>query len=116
MGNKTKTTTKKFTVSISLNALRNLDEVTGYVAFIKQQPLNAINIGDAFFELIERIARNPFSFRECEELPTKDRIYRRAVCYSWSVIYRIKDNEVLILGLIHHSRRPSAIRKLKRIK
>jgi plasmid stabilization system protein ParE len=116
MGNKKKTIAKTYKVKISLNALQHLDEITGYIAFIRQQPLNALKVGDAFFEITERIALNPFAFRECEEIPTKNRIYRRAICYSWSIIYRVKDDEVLILGLIHHSRRPAKIRKLRKIK
>ena len=37
-----KTTPKTFPVRLSLNALQNIDEIKGYVAFIKLQPINAI--------------------------------------------------------------------------
>lgn len=116
MGRQKKEAAKAYPIKISLSALRNIDEITGYVAFVNQQPLNAITIGDAIFETIDRIALHPLAFRECEELPTKGKIYRRAVCYSWSIIYRFKDNEIVILGIIHQSRRPSVIHGLKKIK
>lgn len=116
MGEKKKTTAATYKVSVSLNALQNIDEITGYIAFINQQTSNAIKIGNAIWETIDRIAANPFAFRECEEIPTRYKIYRRAVCYSWSIIYRVKENEVLILGVIHHSRKPARIRRLRKIK
>ena len=43
---------------------------------------NAIKIGDTIFNTIDRIAENPFAFKECEELPTKNKIYRKAICKS----------------------------------
>ncbi len=116
MGRQKKTTPKTYTVRLSLNALQNIDEISGYIAFINQQPLNAIKTGDAIFDTIDKIAINPFVFKECEEIPTKTKMYRRAVCFSWSIIFRIKISEVIILGIIHQSRRPSKIITLRKIK
>jgi plasmid stabilization system protein ParE len=115
MVRKKKTVAKKYTVRLSTNALRNIDEITGYIAFINHQPLNAINIGDALFETFSRIGQHPFAFKECEELPTKNKIYRRAICFSWSIIYKIVGTEVIILGIIHTSRKPATIRILRKI-
>jgi plasmid stabilization system protein ParE len=116
MGRQTKTAATAHELRISTNALQNIDEITGYIAFVNQQPLNAVKVGDALYRVIDRIARNPFAFRECEELPTNNKMYRRALCYSWQIIFRIKNDKVLILGVIHHSRRPSVIRPLRRIR
>ena len=44
MDKQKKTTPKTFPVRLSLNALQNIDEITGYVAFIKLQPINAIQV------------------------------------------------------------------------
>lgn len=81
MGNKKETTPKTYQVRVSVNALQNIDEITGYIAFINQPPLNAIKVGDAIFAKIDRIAANPYAFKECQEIPTKTKIYRRAACY-----------------------------------
>jgi plasmid stabilization system protein ParE len=116
MGRQKKTFAKTYEVRVTANALQNIDEITGYIAFINQQPLNAIKIGDAIFETIDRISLNPFSFRECEEIPTNTKIYRRALCYQWPVIYRVKAGEIVIPGVIHCSRRPTRVRKLRKIK
>ncbi len=116
MGGQKKAIAKNYKVRVTLNALQNIDEITGYIAFINHQPLNAAKVGDALFASIDRIAANPFAFRQCEEIPTQTKIYRRAVCYSWSIIYRVKAGEIVILGIIHHSRRPARVRLLRKIK
>ena len=107
-------TTKKYSVRISENALQNIDYITGYIAFINQQPLNAILVGDAIYNTIDRIELNPLAFHECKEIPTKNKIYRSAVCYSWLIIFKIKNFDVIILGVIHGSRRPSKIKALRK--
>ncbi len=90
MGEQKKTTAKTYTVKVSLNALQNIDEITGYITFINQQPLNAIKVGDVLLATIGRIAANPFLLRQYEEIPTRGKIYRKATCHSWSVIIELK--------------------------
>lgn len=107
---------KTYTLRVSENALQNIDDITGYIAYIKHQPLNAIRVGDAIFETIDRIEQNPLVFRACEEIPTKTKIYRKAVCMNWNIVYKIKAYEIVVLGIIHSSRRASKIRKLKKVK
>ena len=116
MGSAKEKAPKTYSLRISENALQNIDEITGYIAYIKYQPLNAIRVGDKIFEIIGRIEKNPFSFRECEEIRTKTKIYRKAVCMSWLIIYKIKSTEIIILGIIHGSRMASRVRSLKKIK
>jgi plasmid stabilization system protein ParE len=107
-------TSGHYSLRISVNALQNIREITGYIAFVKHQPINAIKVGDKIFEAFERIQLNPFSFRECEEIQTKTKIYRKAVCMSWLIIYKVSGSEILILGIIHASRRNSLIRNLRK--
>ena len=65
MGPQEKGTPKKYQVRVSVNALQNIEEITGFIAFVNQQPLNAIKVGDALFATIDRISMNPLAFREC---------------------------------------------------
>lgn len=80
---------------------------------MKHQPLNAIRVGDKILDTIFRIEKNPFVFRECPEIPTKNKIYRQAVCLSWLIIYKISSLEILVLGIIHSSHKKSKVRKLR---
>ena len=116
MGSTEGETSKKYSLRITENALQNIDDITGYIAFVKHQPLNAVRVGDEIFKTFERIKQNPLMFRECEEITSKTKIYRKAVCMSWNIIYKIMPSEIIILGIIHGSRRASKIRELKRIK
>lgn len=103
-----------FEVKLTKNALQNIDEITGYIAFVDHQPVNAAKVADALFDIFDRIAQNPFVFRECEQIPTLGKLYRRAVCLSWLVIYKITGTEILILGVIHKSRNPSKIKLVRK--
>ena len=116
MGGQKKTTSGPYRVRISGNVIKNIDEITAYIALVKGEPINAIKVGDAIINTFARIEQSPYAFRECEELATKSKMYRRAVCLSWLVIYKIIGIEIVILGIIHGSRKPSVIKTLRKIK
>ena len=83
MGKPKKAIGEAYEVRLTLPAQQNIDEITGYIAFINQQPLNAIKIGDAIFATFDKIATNPFAYKECGQLSTKTKMYRQSSCYSW---------------------------------
>jgi plasmid stabilization system protein ParE len=70
MGHTKEKAPKAYSLKVTENALQNIDDITGYTAYIKHQPLNAIRVGDNIFEVIDRIEQNPLGFRECKEIPT----------------------------------------------
>ena len=112
MGKQKSTSKKTYTVKLTSTAITHLDEIINYIAFYKKEPLNAIKIGNSFFRKIETTGNNPFVFRECESLKTKEKLYREAACHKWSIIYKIQLNQILILAIIHQSRNPSKLKKL----
>lgn len=114
MGRSKEEASKDYSLRITEHASNNIDHITGYIAFIRHEPLNALRLGDAIFKTIDRIKMNPLIFRECEEIPTRNKIYRKAVCHSWLIIYKIEYAEIVILGIIHGHRRPSRIRNIRR--
>lgn len=61
MGNTEKTIATAYKVTLTDNALFNIEEITGYITFINHQPLNTIIVGEAIFETIDRIKANPFA-------------------------------------------------------
>ena len=116
MGRSKEEAPKNYSLRISEQALQNIDQIIGYIAFVKHEPLSAIHVGDKIFETIDRIKKNPFVFRECQEIPTKNKIYRKAVCLSWLIIYKIKLDEIVILGIIHSHRSIERIKGVRKIK
>ena len=116
MEHQKKTASVILPVRLSLNANTNLNEITGYIAFIQKQPLNAIRIGDGLLEAIETLSINPWKYKECEQLPSKNKIYRQVHYKSWYIIYKISTSEIIVLGIVHMSRNPVELRTLRRIK
>ena len=116
MEQKEETAGKAYQVRVSHNALRNIDEVVGYIAFENHQPENAVKMGDRIFQTIDRISIHPHAFKACEQLPSKAKKYRQAICSSWLVIYKIEKSEIVILGVIHSAVKPSKIKSLKKVK
>lgn len=68
MGRTKKEAPKAYSLRLTENAIQDLDNITGYIAYIKHQPLNAIRVGDEILKTIDRIEKNPSAFRECEEM------------------------------------------------
>jgi plasmid stabilization system protein ParE len=116
MGKKEKAATESRQVRILDEAFHDIEQLADFIANNNQQPLNAVKVTETIFEKITKIGQNPFAFKECEQLTTKTKIYRRAVCLSWIIIYKITKPGILILGVIHGSRNPSKIRKLRKLK
>lgn len=113
MGKQKKPLGKSYELEISALALQNIDEITGYIAFIDKNPKSAIKIGNKFFEKFDIIKENPFAYKECEEIPTRNKLYRKAICFSWHIIYKVAGKKIIILGIIHSSRKPINVKKLK---
>ena len=106
--------TTKYQVRLSENAIENFDALINYIAITNLQPVNAIKVGDAIFERILKIEAFPFNYKECELIPTQTKMYRQTLCFSWYIVYRVVAKQIVILGLIHKSQKPSKRRSLRK--
>ena len=116
MGRRSKRNPQTYSLRIHSEARYNIRHIVNYIAFIEHQPINALKVYAAIYDVIGKIGQNPFAFKECEEIPTVAKIYRRANCYSWSIIYKILGSEVFVLGVIHQASKASRIKDLKKRK
>jgi plasmid stabilization system protein ParE len=99
------------------NALDNLEELLFYIEFIEYSPVAAKKVKTKIIRVIKKnILFHPLSFRECDEISTKTKIYRKALCSPYWIIYKVKPFEIIILGFIHTSQAPSKTRALRRVK
>lgn len=104
-------------IKITNNALDNLEEILFYIEFIDYSPSGAKRIKTKIIKTIKKnIQANPFLFRECDEIETKGKIYRKALCSPYWIIYKIKSFEIIVLGIIHTSQSPAKIKGLRRVK
>ncbi len=116
MGSKKTSNTKSYEIRVTENANKDFDEITDYIEFVNFQPSNAIMVGESIIFSISKILANPHSYKECKYLPTKIKMYRQTLCLSWNIFYRIRDYEIVILGILHTARKPSIIKKLRSVK
>ncbi|MFD2942524.1 type II toxin-antitoxin system RelE/ParE family toxin [Flavobacterium notoginsengisoli] len=113
MGRKKIENTKQYTLDISENYFQNLEEIVDYITFEKHQPLNAIKVGNGINKTMVKIIENPLIYSECENLPTKSKIYREATYKTWLIIFKVKNYHITILGVLSGKRKSSSFKKLR---
>ena len=59
-----------------------------------------------------KIIDNPLIYSECENIPSKTKIYREVGYKTWLIIFKIKTNKVIILGVLSSKQKPSSFKKL----
>jgi plasmid stabilization system protein ParE len=114
MGKEKTTNTKAYTLIVKDRFYDNLEEIVDYIAFKQKQPLNAIKVGDGIEEAMSKIIDNPLIYAQCENIPTKTKIYREAGYKSWLIIFKVKSCQVTILGVLSGKQKNSDFRKLTR--
>lgn len=105
--------TSSYALNISQKYFEDLEQIVDYIEFVKLQPLNAIKVGDGIQKTMSKIILNPTIYAECENIPTKAKIYREAGYKSWLIVFKLKSNVITILGVLSGKRKPSNFRKIK---
>ncbi|MBS7255051.1 type II toxin-antitoxin system RelE/ParE family toxin [Flavobacterium branchiicola] len=113
MGRKETQDSKQYTLDITQNYFQNLEEIVDYIAFEKLQPLNAIKIGNGINKTLNRIINDPLIYSECENLPTKTKIYREVNYKTWLIVFKVKRYHITILGVLSGKRKKSSFKRLK---
>ena len=114
MGTEKTTVAKPYSLIIKVNYYLNLEQIVNYIAFEKKQPLNAIRVGEGINKTMIKIVDNPLIYAECENIPTKTKIYREAGYKTWLIIFKVKSNQVTILGVISSKQKPTRFKKMTR--
>ena len=111
MGTKKTRDFEQYSLIVSNKYYSDLDKIVDYIRFVKLQPLNSIKIGDGIQETMNQIILNPTIYSECENIPTKSKIYREAVYKTWQIVFKLKGNIVTVLGVLSGKIKPSRFRK-----
>jgi plasmid stabilization system protein ParE len=97
------------------NAVSQLKAIIDYIEPDSIAASNAVI--DEIITFADSFSEMPMRHPECKELPTKSKIYRNAIYNKkYRIIYKVTSSEVVILGIIHTSRSPSEIKKLRGLK
>jgi plasmid stabilization system protein ParE len=103
-----------YTLIIKDKFYKNLEQIVDYIAIEKQQPLNAVKVGEGIIKTMYKIIDNPLIYAECENIPTKSKTYREARYKFWLIIFKIKNPEIIILGVLNGKQKPSNFKKITR--
>jgi plasmid stabilization system protein ParE len=114
MGTEKTTDTKTYSLTIKASYYQNIEQIVDYIAFVQKQPLNALKVGDGIDETMSKIIENPLIYAECENIPTKTKIYREAVYKTWLIVFKVKTNHVTILGVLSSKQKASKFKRLTR--
>jgi toxin ParE1/3/4 len=81
-------------------ARADLDEIEVYVA--SRSPLEARRVVERFFETARKQCDFPYSARMIPEFQDPSR--RETFVYQWRLMYRVEDNRIHILRVVHGKR------------
>ena len=80
----------------------------------ENSPQNAIKFAEQLDKKIDIIKQNPKVYSQERYLPTKKKWYRSArLMKSWKIVYKVTNELLVFLGIIHTSRHPKEIKKLR---
>lgn len=106
---------KRLPVKISLAFLLDLDDVFNYglETFGRKQ---AESYENEIWELIELLPTSYHLFPECRHLITRSKMYRWIILDAHLIIYKITNEEVQVLRMLHSRRSITAIKGARRTK
>jgi len=87
-----------YTVSWSPEAVEDIEEIAGYIG--KDSPLYAQQVVEELIASSRRLSQFPERGRRVPEIIS----HRECFVYSYRLIYRIEDRQVLIVAVIHGKR------------
>ena len=74
MGKSEEGAPKTYSLRITEQASKNIDHITGYIAFFKHEPLNAIRVGDEISEPLTVLKRIRISFVNAKKSPPETKL------------------------------------------
>ena len=103
---------KKQETIIQDKVYEHVDEIYSYIKTNSLQ--SAEKFKKELKQKIEEVEMQPTSYPPEMILNTKRRMYRFAIIMkSWKIVFKVTQKLLIILGIIHTSRHPNEIKKLR---
>jgi toxin ParE1/3/4 len=103
-------------LQVRLSKEFNLDVDNIYQYGIETFGINQAEIYEnEIWQLVESLSHNYLLFPECRLLPTKSKMYRWIILDAHLIIYRITENEIQVLRIVHERRSISKIKATRRV-
>jgi len=102
-----------FKIRISNFASDNLEQIHFYISKIELRPIVANQVVRAIqTKILDSIPNYPFRYPECPARRTSGKIYRQAMVKNYKIIFRIDQEVISIIGVVHASRSKEYIKKI----
>lgn len=101
---------KRYRVIISPRAERSLAIINDYIE--KQSPSAAKYVRTKLIQKAKSLSKLPERFSREEYLSEQEGNYRSVSLWQYKIIYRVQNDDVLIIRFIHTSRDPEEIKNL----
>ncbi len=94
------------------NFVQSIREIKNFIA--QSSPQNALAFVDGIDPVLEKIKKHPTANPPERFLPTKRNWYRRRIYKKrYKIIYKVLKTKLVFLAVIHTSRHPREIAKLR---
>jgi mRNA-degrading endonuclease RelE of RelBE toxin-antitoxin system len=102
-----------YQVRISNYAFSNLEEIHFYISYIDERPITANQVIDEIQKsILVSIPKYPFRYPECPARRTLKKMYRQAIVKNYKIIFKIEDNLISVIGVVHSSRSRNFIKRI----
>ncbi len=102
---------KHYRVIIPPTAKESLRDIIEYIK--KDSPSAAVKVGKKLIEIAKSLKELPERFSREEYLLDKAGDYRSVTQWHYKIVYKVLNDEVLILRFMHTSRDSEAIKKIE---
>lgn len=100
-----------YRVVITQTAKQSLHDIISYIK--KDSPVAAAKVRKELIQLVKSLSELPERFSKEEYLVDKPGKYHSVSRWHYKIVYKILENEVVILMFIHNSRDTEMIKKIE---
>jgi len=94
----------KYKIVITETAKEELQEIFDYISSVLYAPMAAAKLIDEIKVAFKKIQRFPFSGSTIGKKYLEFSDYRKYIVKNYNIYYTVRDNEVIIMNVMHQSR------------
>jgi Txe/YoeB family toxin of Txe-Axe toxin-antitoxin module len=103
---------KTYRLDFKSSFIESVDEEIEY--WQQVSPDKAKELLNSLLKMVDSIEKMPFMYPECEQLPTKAKVYRAAVLNpQYKIIYKVRGGVIAYLSFFNTKRNPGSIKFLR---
>jgi plasmid stabilization system protein ParE len=102
---------KQYPVKVSYQAKSSLKEIVSYIK--KDSPMAANRVRKELINILKSLKNPPERYPKEKLLKERNKNYRSAIKWNYKIVYLFSGNQVEVLDIIHTSRNPEELKRIK---